>query len=403
VAPPVEQHQGRIDRAFSRSVLERASDERLVALTREGSDAAFEAIVRRYRTPLVRYGTTFLDPQRAEDAVQQSFLKALTALRRDKRPMQLKPWLYRIVHNEALNAARRTELGTEELDEQFDGVPQPPDVVARSERLRELVSGIAALPERQRSAVLLREFEGRSYAEIAGALGVTTPVVRALLHRARVRLRDACGAFLPIAEIRSWLEALSASAAGSSAAKVGAAAVVTGVIAGGAAVGVPSNHSSHQSAVAGSRPTEQAAPVSRPQVVKLQQAPRVAAPKAPAPQTASRPQSSDHTQRGAVHEPATTVRPASSGDGRQGDEHSGGHEKRPAGSHKKDNSGPSGGDQGEHVAVTGGEHVGPGDGGSGGSGSGDGSDGHGDSTPQQGSQGPGGGDPSSGGSGSETP
>src|SRR4029079_19188773 len=138
--------------------------------------------------------------------------------------------------------------------------------------------------------------------------------------------------------------------AGSSAAKVGAAAVVTGVIAGGAAVGVPSNHDSQRSAVAGNRPTEQAAPASRPQVVKLQEAPRAAAPKAPAPQTASRPKGSDHTQQGAVQEPATTVRPASSGDG--GDKHSGDQEKRPAGSHKKDNSGPSGGDQGEHVAVT---------------------------------------------------
>src|SRR5262245_18740436 len=401
MALPVEEHQSRFDRAFSRSVLERASDERLVALTRQGYDEAFEAIVRRYRTPLVRYGTTFLDPQRAEDAVQQSLLKALTALRRDERPMQLKPWLYRIVHNEALNAARRRELGTEELDEEFDGVPQPPDVAARSERLRELVSGISDLPARQRSAIVLREFEGRSYAEIAGALGVTTPVVRALLHRARVRLRDACGALLPIPAIRSWLEALSTSAAGSSAAKVGAAAVVTGVIAGSAAVGVPSNHGAHRDSVAGSR-TAPVAPITRPQVVHLQEPPQVATPKAPIRRAASRPATtsheatSDHGRQDESQQPVLPVRPASSEEGHQGNGHSGDHKKRPSGGDQKGNSGPSSGDQGEHVAVTGGEVTG---------GSGSGGDGHGDSPPPQDpqGQGSGGAEPPSGGTDGETP
>jgi RNA polymerase sigma factor (sigma-70 family) len=250
VALPVEEHGRRLDRAFSRSVLERASDDRLVALTREGYDAAFEAIVRRYRTPLVRYGTTFLDAERAQDVVQQSLLKALTALRGDGRPMQLKPWLYRIVHNEALNVSRRQELATEQLDEEFDGVPQPPDVLARSERLHEVVAGISELPSRQRSAVLLREFEGRSYDDIATRMGTTTPVVRALLHRARTRLRDTCGALIPLQLIRTWLEALT-SPTGAGAMKLGTAAVVSGVIAGGAAVGVQSqNHNRDRTPVA---------------------------------------------------------------------------------------------------------------------------------------------------------
>jgi RNA polymerase sigma factor (sigma-70 family) len=262
VALPVEEHGRRLDRAFSRSVLERASDDRLVALTREGYDEAFEAIVLRYRTPLVRYGTTFLDPDRAQDVVQQSLLKALTALRGDHRPMQLKPWLYRIVHNEALNASRRQELATEQLDEEFDGVPQPPDVLARSERLHEVVAGISELPSRQRSAVLLREFEGRSYDDIAARMGTTTPVVRALLHRARTRLRDTCGALIPLQLIRTWLEAIT-SPTGAGAMKLGTAAVVSGVIAGGAAVGVQSHHQNRDRAPVADR-TAPAVPAPRP-------------------------------------------------------------------------------------------------------------------------------------------
>jgi RNA polymerase sigma factor (sigma-70 family) len=365
---PVEEHGRRLDRAFSRAVLERASDDRLVALTREGYDAAFEAIVRRYRTPLVRYGTAFLDFARAEDAVQQALLKALTALRRDDRPMQLKPWLYRIVHNEALNAVRRQELATAELDEEFDGVPQPPDVVARSERLREVVSGINHLPRRQRSAVVLRELEGRSYDEIATELGTTTPVVRALLHRARTRLRDTCGALLPIHAIRAWLEAMTSSATSAGAVKVGTAAVVTGVIAGGAAAGLPSGlpsgmpskHIHHQGPVAGARgaPALPAGPSAgrplqakpRPSSLKTADVHPATTPRAPALARPSK----------ALPQPVIGERlPDRYGVHKRGED-SGGADKHPKKGDGTDQSGPPSGDAPEKVSLAGEEHRGPG-------------------------------------------
>src|SRR5687768_83730 len=86
-------------------VLGDASDERLVALARAGDEQAFASIVERYRTPLLRYCRSFLPAAAAEDAVQQTFINAYRALSRPgaASPEALRPWLYRIAHNAALN------------------------------------------------------------------------------------------------------------------------------------------------------------------------------------------------------------------------------------------------------------------------------------------------------------
>ena len=181
-------HPARLAR---RPVLSTQSDERLVDLTRAGSDPAFEAIVERYRRPLMRYVSRILPPERAEDVVQQAFVKAYEAMLRGSAELNLRPWLYRIAHNTALNALRDRALGHAELDERIDGVERPDQAFERSLGLRELVVAVQALPERQRSAILLRELEGRSYEEIATSLGVTDGAVRQLLNRARNTLRAA--------------------------------------------------------------------------------------------------------------------------------------------------------------------------------------------------------------------
>jgi RNA polymerase sigma factor (sigma-70 family) len=238
---------------LSRAALRLQKDERLVQLVRRGSDEAFEAIVARYRGPLLGYSSRLLGRERAEDVVQQVFLKGLAGLRKDERELQLKPWLYRIVHNECVNALHRQDHAHEQLDENLDGVPQPPDELDRSERLREVVVGIQNLPPRQRSAIVLRELEGRSYAEIAHQIGATTPIVRQLLHRARERLRNACALLLPLPWLRLWAagpsqpsldrgriaELVAGAGAGAGLPKLGATVIATGVIAGSAAVGVP--------------------------------------------------------------------------------------------------------------------------------------------------------------------
>ena len=238
-------HPARLAR---RPVLSTQSDERLVDLVRAGSDPAFEAIVERYRRALMRYVSRLLPPDRAEDVVQQSFVKAYEAMHRDTAELNLRPWLYRIAHNGALNALRDRALGHAELDERIDGVERPDQAFERTTGLRELVVAVQALPERQRSAILLRELEGRSYEEIAAALGVTDGAVRQLLNRARNSLRAAAAAVTPMplvtrlasAETTEPVTARVAELVGvggsALAMKVVATALVTGAVVGGAAV-----------------------------------------------------------------------------------------------------------------------------------------------------------------------
>src|SRR3954453_9658418 len=85
------------------SVLRTQSDERLVDLAAAGSEAAFEAIVGRYRRPLMAYLRGVLAEERADDALQQTFVKAHAAILREDRVRNLRAWLYRIAHNTAAN------------------------------------------------------------------------------------------------------------------------------------------------------------------------------------------------------------------------------------------------------------------------------------------------------------
>ena len=231
------------------SVLRTQSDERLVDLVRAGNDAAFEVIVLRYRRPLLRYCSKLLPAERAEDAVQQTLARAYDSLRASGREMHLRAWLYRIAHNTALNALRDGGLGHEELSDQIDGVERPDQAFDKRQRLREVVAAVELLPERQRNAIVLRELEGRSYEEIASALGVSGGAVRQLLNRARSTLRAGASAVTPVGLVARapWAteagegmatrvaELCAAGGAGVAVTKVCATALVTGAVFGGVA------------------------------------------------------------------------------------------------------------------------------------------------------------------------
>jgi RNA polymerase sigma factor (sigma-70 family) len=232
------------------------SDEELVQLAREGYEPAFEAIVNRYRGALVSYCRRWLDAHRAEEVVQHTLMKAFLCLRDDDRPLALRPWLYRVAHNAALNALEKKGGDWEQLDENYDGVPQPPQVAEQRARFLKVVDEIEALPERQREALLLNEFEGRCYADIAAELGTSESGVRGLLRRARRQLREtAAAALLPFPVLRELIrsdggrslqpdragEAIGAAGAAGAAGGVGAAGglakVAAGVIAAGTIAG----------------------------------------------------------------------------------------------------------------------------------------------------------------------
>jgi RNA polymerase sigma factor (sigma-70 family) len=178
-------------------LLRTQTDARLVDLVRAGNDRAFEAIVLRYERPLLGHCRRLLPAARAEDAVQQALLRALEAMRADRRELNLGPWLHRIAHNTAIDSLRRQDSHWEELDEDLDGVEPTHAAAERRARFRSVVSSMGELPVRQRRALVLRELEGRSYDEISADLGVNGAVVRGLLNRARNTMRAGASALVP--------------------------------------------------------------------------------------------------------------------------------------------------------------------------------------------------------------
>jgi RNA polymerase sigma factor (sigma-70 family) len=180
--------------------LTRETDERLVELVRAGSEAAFAAIHARYADQLTGYVRRLLggNADDAEDVVQDAFIRAHRAMRASDRELILKPWLYTIVRNRAVDHVRRPSSHTLELLEDVHQAPaaltDPAERVLARERVVHLVDDINRLPERQRRALTLRELDGASYSEVASALHVSIPATKSLLVRARGNLADAAAA-----------------------------------------------------------------------------------------------------------------------------------------------------------------------------------------------------------------
>jgi RNA polymerase sigma factor (sigma-70 family) len=186
---------------YARGPLMRSQpDQRLVALVEASSEPAFEALVARYREPLLRYCRRILSGDRAEDAVQQTFVNAHAAILAGRGGADVRPWLYRIAHNVAIDQLR--QRADAELSDDLPGGDLPDDIFSRRERFAGVVAALDDLPPRQRDALVLRELEGRSYDEIAVAMGVGDGAVRQLLNRARNTVRQAAAALVPPGVLR---------------------------------------------------------------------------------------------------------------------------------------------------------------------------------------------------------
>ncbi len=236
--PPAEPLASRI---FLGPALRTQPDRRLVKLVREGYEAAFEEIVRRYRQPLDRFAAAIVG-NRSEDVTQDAFSKALLALRGAEAEIELRPWLYRIVRNTALNDLRDAPPLAEELGEAVAGGRSAAVEAERREEIAELMERLRALPEPQRAAIVMRELEGLSHEEIAAALGVSGGAARQAIHRARLALRDGLGLLVPLPLLRLLFDhgaeaataGGAAAAAGAASAAGGGAATLGGLSAGGA-------------------------------------------------------------------------------------------------------------------------------------------------------------------------
>jgi RNA polymerase sigma factor (sigma-70 family) len=175
-------------------LLKLQGDERLIALARKGNAGAFETIVDRYQGRLLGFSRQMLgSTEDAEDVLQEVFVNAYRAMLADDRPINLRPWLYRIARNRCLNHLRKP---TADAQESMDMVPEveaasTAEKVSNREEFRQLLTDVGKLPETQRTALLLREMDAMSYEEIAAAMETSVPSVKSLLVRARISLAEA--------------------------------------------------------------------------------------------------------------------------------------------------------------------------------------------------------------------
>jgi RNA polymerase sigma factor (sigma-70 family) len=164
-------------------------DDRLSRLAAAGDSRAFEAIYERHHQALYRYCYSILgSPEDAADALQSTMASALRSLVGEQREIAIKPWLFRIAHNESVSMLRKRRPTTA-----IDGALEleaPSHDPALRERLRELVSDMRELPEAQRGALIMRELTGLGYREVASALATTEPHARQLVYEARTTLHE---------------------------------------------------------------------------------------------------------------------------------------------------------------------------------------------------------------------
>ena len=175
------------------------SDERLIAYLRKGNMAAFEVLMSRYESRLLAFCRHLLGSREdAEDVMQEVMTAAFNAILADERPINVRPWLYRIARNRSLNHLRRIQaIGVDSMDMHFsDNGASTADKVHEREEFRLLVGDIHELPETQKTALVLREMDALSYEQIAEAMETTVPSVKSLLVRARVSLAEAAEARL---------------------------------------------------------------------------------------------------------------------------------------------------------------------------------------------------------------
>jgi RNA polymerase sigma factor (sigma-70 family) len=169
------------------------SDELLARYATRGSERAFSVLYERYYQRLYRYCRSIVrDDADAQDALQSTFTRALAALRRDQRNAPLRPWLYRIAHNESITLLRRRKRDLEQqaMSETPRIEPSADEAASVRARWSSLVEDLGTLPERQRGALLLRELAGLSHEEIGVALGVSTGGAKQAIFEARQALAE---------------------------------------------------------------------------------------------------------------------------------------------------------------------------------------------------------------------
>ena len=173
-------------------------DEDLVSRVQRGDKSAFDLLVIKYQHKIIQLVNRYVkDPSEAQDVAQEAFIKAYRALGDFRGDSAFYTWLYRIAINTAKNylvsrARRNSDYHVDIQDAeamenapQLQGIDTPERLLLNQEIIDTIKTAIDNLPEEMRTAIMLREFEGMSYEEIAVAMDCPVGTVRSRLFRAR--------------------------------------------------------------------------------------------------------------------------------------------------------------------------------------------------------------------------
>lgn len=183
------------------------SDHEVVLRARDGDHGAFRVLVKRHESRVYALAMRILrDPEWAQDAVQESFLKAYRSLRKFEGRAAFGTWMYRLTYNQCLDMRRADKSGRyTEWDEERTAIPEesespvqslsssirgPGEEVERGELREQLNKAIETLPEAIRQTLVMREVDGLPYGEIAKLLKIPKGTVMSRLFHARKRLQE---------------------------------------------------------------------------------------------------------------------------------------------------------------------------------------------------------------------
>ena len=159
------------------------------ALFRATKAADFDRLYRQHAASVYRYAFAVLGSRAdAEDVAQQTFLKAYSAIAQGTKPRKAENWLLTIAHNEVRRHLRNGQARAREVE--LDERLEQPEPEHTEPSLADVLRALQHLPPAQRSALVMREFEGRSYAEMAQILEVSQSALESLIFRARRSLAE---------------------------------------------------------------------------------------------------------------------------------------------------------------------------------------------------------------------
>jgi RNA polymerase sigma-70 factor (ECF subfamily) len=187
------------------------SDAEIMLRVREGDDAGFDFLIEKYRRPIINFMYRMVHNQaEAEELAQEVFLRVYRSRQTYRAEAKFTTWLYRIATNLGVNHARDTKheraAQTIYLDQPDPETGTTPDVadmrpgaeveLVRDERMRAIRKHVMALPERQRTAVLMHKYQGLDYKEIGAVLRLSESATKSLLFRAYQTLREKLKGFV---------------------------------------------------------------------------------------------------------------------------------------------------------------------------------------------------------------